>query len=95
MFKLKPDIVLRNGTVIKILDVKWKHINQNEIKKNYLLKKADMYQLFAYGKKYSSESLPSLFMIFPKQEHFYNELNIFEYDKGLNLCVIPFNLSVP
>lgn len=92
-FKLKPDIYI-DGAKPFILDTKWKLIDQNKPRKNYLISQSDMYQLFAYGKKYSSYSgkNSTLVLLFPKHENFQIQLSKFEYDNDLNLTAIPVDL---
>ncbi len=93
-FKLKPDIVLVSKENM-VLDTKWKIIDQNKPRKNYLISSSDMYQLFAYGKKYKSEKItcPQLVLLYPKQELFIEPLDDFHYDDNLNLTVLPVDLN--
>ena len=70
-FRLKPDIVItkEDGTKI-ILDTKWKTLNDNE-RNNYDISQADMYQMFAYSKKYASSDAefvgrsPDVWLLYP------------------------------
>ena len=88
MFKLKPDIVIKKkdkdvegktfGKTV-ILDTKWKALVNNE-NKNYGISQSDMYQMFAYSKKYSKENYnkPSdVWLLYPKNENMikYSEKN--------------------
>ena len=52
IFALRPDLVVTrpNGQKI-IMDTKWKRLNSNQ-DANYGISQADMYQMFAYSKKY-------------------------------------------
>lgn len=94
-FRIKPDLVIDTGDSIIIADTKWKIIDQNQSKKNYLISQADMYQLFAYGKKYN---IMQLVLIYPHCESFDQELH-FEYEKnredfsGMNLCCLPWSFE--
>ena len=92
-FLLKPDIVIENkGIPLAILDTKWKQIDQNKPDKNYLISQSDMYQLYAYGKKY--ENNPALFLIYPRTEQF-ETLDAFIYEeKNLVLEAVSFDLSL-
>jgi 5-methylcytosine-specific restriction enzyme subunit McrC len=92
-FQLIPDIVIeRDSQPIAILDTKWKAIDQNAPKENYGISQADMYQLFAYGSKY--EGNPKLFLIYPENENFQEQLYSFNYSKdALELQVVPFRLN--
>jgi 5-methylcytosine-specific restriction enzyme subunit McrC len=93
-FQIRPDIVLRkNAEVFKIIDTKWKIIDEYSPTKNYLISQSDMYQLYAYGKKYSGDDWhPVLYLIYPKQENFSKPL-YFTYNQGLDLIVVPFDLE--
>jgi len=98
-FKLKPDIVAKhsvNSSQI-IIDTKWKLIDQNNEKKNYNISQADMYQLYAYGKKYALNSensiVPNLVIIYPKSDQFNEPLDDFIYEGDLILNIMPFDLQ--
>lgn len=52
-FLLKPDIVVRKNGVTYIFDTKWKLLYNNE-KKNCGISSADMYQMYAYHKRYKN-----------------------------------------
>src|SRR5690606_34606030 len=94
-FRLKPDIVVdKSQTRKKIIDTKWKLLDELAERKNYNISQADMYQLYAYGRKYtSSEIEPSLVLIYPTNPNFSNKLAKFIYEGDLTLEVIPFDLS--
>ena len=64
-FKIKPDIVLRNndGRVI-VMDTKWKKLNNN-IKDNYGISQSDMYQMYAYSKKYRASDI---WLLYPESK---------------------------
>lgn len=57
-FNLIPDIVLRNSNNNRtiILDTKWKNLI-NDKSKNYGISQGDMYQMFAYAKKYNAQEV--------------------------------------
>lgn len=55
-FALRPDIVLTRPDSIVILDTKWKKLTDNP-KKNYNISQADMYQMYAYAKKYVTNDI--------------------------------------
>jgi len=80
-FRLKPDIVMEKDGRVVVLDTKWKLIDQNLERKNYLISQSDMYQLFAYGKKYerNSKNDVCLFLIYPYTVDFTEPLEHFEY----------------
>lgn len=95
-FKIKPDIVIRNKETKKvaILDTKWKLLDQSNPGKNYDITQADMYQLYAYGKKYQKEesSEVELFLIYPMTERFDKSIS-WTYEDGLKINLLPFNLN--
>ena len=94
-FRLKPDIVINKETLRKIIvDTKWKLIDQFADRKNYNISQADMYQLYAYGKKYKSDDIdPYLILLYPLNSNFTNKLDNFIYEGDLVLEAIPFDLS--
>ena len=64
-FALRPDIVIeRPGQPPIILDTKWKRLT-NEPRKNYGISQADMYQMYAYSKKYH---IPDIWLLYPQTE---------------------------
>ncbi len=92
VFWMKPDISLLSGTKPNvILDTKWKRINQNEDRNNHGINQADMYQLFAYGKKYNCSSIG---LIYPKSNDFYSTFK-YVFDKKLKLYCFPFDVTDP
>ena len=63
---MKPDIVVtRKSDGAKfIMDTKWKVLSES--KANYGISQADMYQMYAYQKKYSSENV---ILLYPQTEN--------------------------
>jgi 5-methylcytosine-specific restriction enzyme subunit McrC len=94
-FGLKPDIVLnKEQNHEKIIDAKWKLLNEFSTKRNYNISQADMYQLYAYGKKYStSQNEPKLILLYPSNPNFTQKLEEFIYEGELKLEVVPFDFS--
>ena len=92
-FRLRPDIVARRGNEIRIMDAKWKRLDSN--RKHNDISQADLYQLYAYGKKYSSEKNipPSLYLLYPYAENFTSQIE-FEYEENLTLVAFPVNLAL-
>lgn len=86
-FRIRPDLVIKNEEKLIVADTKWKVLNQYQSNKNYLISQADMYQLYAYGKKYNSENL---ILIYPECETFTSKL-LFRYDTQINLTCIPWS----
>ena len=88
-FKLRPDIFLEGKF---IADTKWKIIRQdiNESEKKYKISQADLYQLYAYGKKYECGEL---YLIYPKIDGAKQELMKFKYEKDMQLEILYFDLE--
>ena len=67
-FKLRPDLVVRNGFndnhPLVIMDTKWKSLNRSA-SSNYGISQADMYQMYAYSKKYNT---PKIVLLYPINE---------------------------
>ncbi len=60
-FLIKPDLVIKNraNTTTFIMDTKWKILSES--KSNYGISQSDMYQMYAYQKKYSAENVTLLY----------------------------------
>jgi 5-methylcytosine-specific restriction enzyme subunit McrC len=54
-FTLRPDIVLEAHGEIFVLDTKWKLLSENS--RNNGISQADMYQMYAYSKKYDAKKI--------------------------------------
>ncbi|MBQ8196888.1 MAG: McrC family protein [Clostridia bacterium] len=65
MFSLRPDIyVEKNGEVV-LLDTKWKIINDN-IKENFGISQADMYQMHAYYTRFNdNKTVKTVVLLYP------------------------------
>ena len=98
-FRLKPDIVATNEDNQEqiIFDTKWKLLDESQEKKNYNISQSDMYQLYAYGKKYALNNSfsiePKLVLLYPSNPNFQKPLDDFIYEGELVLSVLPFNLK--
>jgi 5-methylcytosine-specific restriction enzyme subunit McrC len=94
-FGLRPDLIIENGvTKQKVIDTKWKLLNEFSERKNYNISQADMYQLYAYGKKYTTPTQePRLVLLYPSNPNFTNKLESFIYEGDLKLEVVPFDLN--
>lgn len=94
-FRLKPDVVLEDESKTIIIDTKWKLLNSKTNKRNYNITSADMYQLYAYGKKYSKklDHEPKLILLYPKNKYFDQKLDKFIYEGDLYLEVVPFDFE--
>ena len=91
-FRLRPDILLRRNGECVLLDTKWKPIDGRASTGTYGIEQADLYQLYAYGKKYEATRLV---LIYPASETFTRPLNLFGYDPTLPLYVVPFDVTNP
>ena len=60
-FALRPDIVMRKGNRTVIMDTKWKTLIDNPAR-NYGISQSDMYQMYAYSKKYRT---PEIWLLYP------------------------------
>ncbi len=74
-FRLRPDIKLtdKDDKSIILLDTKWKILSEN--KNNYGISQTDMYQMYAYQKKYDSKKV---ILVYPKNDTF-SENKIMSY----------------
>lgn len=65
-FRLRPDIVVRKtGTAPVIMDTKWKRLRPDP-GMNYGISQADMYQMYAYSKKYHTSDI---WLLYPLNEN--------------------------
>lgn len=89
-FSLKPDIVIQDvqSKKIYIIDTKWKKLSNK--KTNYGILQSDMYQMYAYHKKYSAENVT---LLYPWTDEVSNELKLhFESDDHVKVKVVFANL---
>lgn len=61
-FALRPDIVIEKDGKIIVMDTKWKKLVNNE-QKHYGISQEDMYQMYAYSKKYQTDDIWLLYPI--------------------------------
>lgn len=85
-FALRPDFVLtcKDKSTI-IADTKWKIIQDEKD-----ISQVDMYQLFAYGKKYKNQKL---FLIYPKDGEKQPQFLPYQYETNLHLKVLYFDVT--
>lgn len=95
-FALKPDILIKKGEkTICVLDTKWKRIEEDTTHENGNIdhkkgiSQADVYQLFAYGKKYG---VAEVGLIYPQWEKFTQSFS-FQLDNNLQLNIMPFSMQ--
>ncbi len=72
-FALKPDIVIRKADgSVTILDTKWKRL-VNKPGANYGISQMDMYQMYAYSRKYNT---PDVWLLYPLNDDMRGQNNI-------------------
>lgn len=76
-FEIRPDLVLRNGEKCVIMDTKWK-ILEDDPYHNYKIKSEDMYQMYAYSKRYKAEDI---WLLYPLTD-WLDKKNDIVYDTG-------------
>ena len=81
-FRLRPDIFLESKF---IADTKWKIVKSRDD-----ISQADLYQLYAYGKKHECSNL---YLIYPKIEGIKQEFMKFGYDDEMLLEILYFDLE--
>ncbi len=92
-FWMKPDISLRAGDrVTFILDAKWKHVDGNRGEPKHGIDQDDMYQLYAYGKRYECDAVA---LVYPRNRTFTSPLHYRFFDDELNLICLPFDVANP
>ena len=91
VFQMKPDITLQNEQTQFILDTKWKRINENDTGLKHDINQSDMYQLYAYGKKYNCKTVA---LIYPQTKHFKQQFR-YHFDSALRLLCLPFDVTKP
>ncbi|WP_409228804.1 McrC family protein [Gudongella sp. SC589] len=69
-FSLRPDIVLERKGEITVIDAKWKLLSSTL--NNYGISQADMYQMYAYSKKYNAKEI---ILLYPKSDAPNNTIN--------------------
>jgi 5-methylcytosine-specific restriction enzyme subunit McrC len=96
-FRMRPDIVMKdkdNDKINIILDTKWKRL-VNDYSLNYGISQQDMYQMFAYGHKFSCQNI---WLIYPKNKEMNGIIQEFkEYKDGndsLNISVSIYCLDL-
>lgn len=81
-FALRPDIVCKKGDRTVIMDAKWKSLINNEWK-NYGISQEDMYQMYAYSKKYGTSEI---WLLYPLNEEMRGHSDImFESGDGTSV----------
>lgn len=89
-FALRPDLVVtRDDGSIVVLDTKWKKLIDSK-SKNYGISQGDMYQMYAYAKKYNTSEI---WLIYPVNDTMRNH-EIISFDSGDGVVVSVFFIDV-
>lgn len=88
-FALRPDIVLKKDGRTIIMDTKWKSLKNNE-RSNYGISQSDMYQMYAYSKKYETSDI---WMLYPMNDEMKSS-NSIRFDSGDGTIVNLFFVDV-
>ena len=92
--RLRPDVVLRRGNDVWILDTKWKLVQGDGLQVTNLAQ-SDLYQLYAYGQRYAQRSgSVKLGLIYPQTAAFFSAPAPLSYEPNLPLHFLPADLSV-
>lgn len=81
IFSLRPDLVIKNKTegLVYVMDTKWKVLSGS--KANLGIAQSDMYQMYAYQKKYKAKTIT---LLYPKSnENISEEKLTFTSDDGV------------
>lgn len=76
-FALRPDIVCKRGDRTVIMDTKWKILINSE-RANYGISQSDMYQMYAYSKKYETSEI---WLLYPLNDEMRDHADI-EFESG-------------
>lgn len=76
-FALRPDIVCKRGDRTVIMDTKWKSLINSE-SANYGISQNDMYQMYAYSKKYKTSEI---WLLYPLNDEMRDRADI-EFESG-------------
>ena len=88
-FSLRPDIVLQRKGRVVIMDTKWKSLVNND-RKNYGISQGDMYQMYAYSKKYGTSEI---WLLYPMNDEMREHADI-SFDSGDGTTVHVFFVDV-
>ncbi|MDY8046990.1 McrC family protein [Paenibacillus polymyxa] len=89
-FQLQPDIVVQGPTGIVVLDTKWKRLT---IAPDYGISQADMYQAYAYGKKYGASQVYLLYPWTPEVSEIEQAIR-YESGDGMEVRIAFLDLSL-
>lgn len=89
-FQLKPDIVVQGPAGVVVLDTKWKLLSTAT---DYGISQADMYQAYAYGKKYGVAKVYLLYPLTPQHSRI-NQSIVYDSGDGVEVRVAFLDLSL-
>ncbi len=89
-FGLRPDIVLVNSNRVLVMDAKWKLLSMNA--RNFGISQSDMYQMYAYAKKYGAEKIK---LIYPQNKNLHGVNISFCSEDSVNVEVVFIDLLQP
>jgi 5-methylcytosine-specific restriction enzyme subunit McrC len=93
-YRLRPDVVIRRGNDVWVLDMKWKTIRGSE-RQVAQVAQSDLYQLYAYGQRYVGKAgKVKLGLIYPQTPDFTVAPPPYAYEPHLPLYLLPADLSV-
>lgn len=84
-FLLKPDIVVAGENTSIVLDTKWKVLTPN--KRDFGVSQADMYQMYAYQKKYAAKMVFLLYPWVNTLQHIITEPVIYRSNDNVTVCI--------
>lgn len=86
-FQLRPDIVVECIEDNKrfIMDTKWKVLSSELSSQNYGISQSDMYQMYAYHKKYNAENVT---LIYPKTDKMDEEILTYKGDDKVTVRAV-------
>ena len=92
VFRIMPDVGLSaQGEIQFVLDAKWKRIDP--VRRNYGVSQGDVYQLFAYGRKFRCRRVV---LIYPRTTAFRETLEFrFLDSRDLRMACFPFDVADP
>lgn len=87
-FALRPDIVISRDDRVIVLDTKWKRLIP-DISANYGIDQSDMYQMYAYAKKYAKKNggkPADVILLYPQTDEMKDRDDIkYTSDDGVNI----------
>jgi len=89
-FRIRPDIVLIDGDDTVVMDTKWKLLSESI--RNYGISQSDMYQMYAYGKKYNAKKVV---LLYPQSDNLRGSNISFHSDDGVSIEVSFIDLFQP